>query len=121
LTEESGPFACCGYENGEKYLNQPSEPEVTTATEKQEICYEMEWETTYADLLSSINEKELLNQLLKGGEYTTPLQLTSRADVYGGNRSTIYSCIKRRLDYVLSYYYYHWLDPTLLQTLGIFD
>jgi|GEM_PF-5715227 len=51
----------------------------------------MEWERTYPDLLSSINEKELLNQLLKGGEYTTPLQLTSRADVYGGNRSTIYN------------------------------
>jgi hypothetical protein len=61
------------------------------ATEKQEICYDMEWERTYPDLLSSINEKELLNQLLKTGEYTTPLQLTSRADIYDGNRSTIYN------------------------------
>jgi hypothetical protein len=61
------------------------------ATEKQEISYEMEWERTYPDLLSFINEKELLNHLLKAGEYTTALQLTSRADVYDGNRSTLYN------------------------------
>jgi len=61
------------------------------ATEKQEVCYEMEWERAYPDLKSSINEKELLNQLLKAGEYTAPLQLRSRADIYDGNRSTIYN------------------------------
>ena len=74
-----------GRDDNRMYVSCPK------ATEKQEICYEMEWERTYPDLLSSINEKELLNQLVKGGEYTTPLQLTSRADVYGGNRSTIYN------------------------------
>lgn len=74
-----------GREDDTMYVSCPK------ATEKQEICYEMEWERTYSDLLSSINEKELLNQLLKAGEYTTPLQLTSRADIYDGNRSTIYN------------------------------
>jgi hypothetical protein len=28
-TKESGLFACCGYKNGQNYLNQPVEPEVT--------------------------------------------------------------------------------------------
>ncbi|MFZ0510085.1 MAG: hypothetical protein WAM14_00640 [Candidatus Nitrosopolaris sp.] len=74
-----------GREDDRIYVSCPK------ATEKQEICYEMEWERTYPDLLSSINEKELLNQILKAGEYTAPLQLTSRAHVYDGNRSTIYN------------------------------
>jgi hypothetical protein len=74
-----------GREDDRIYVSCPK------ATEKQEICYEMEWERAYPDLISSINEKELLNQLLKAGEYTAPLQLTSRADVYDGNRSTIYN------------------------------
>src|SRR5215213_3156269 len=59
------------------------------STEKQEIGYKMKWDRTYPDLLSSINEKELMNQIFDEGEFTTPQRLTSRAKVYNDNYSTL--------------------------------
>jgi hypothetical protein len=61
------------------------------ATEKREICYEMAWDKSFPEIVSSTNEKELLNQILKAGEYTAPTQLTSRAEVYDDNHSTIHN------------------------------
>lgn len=59
------------------------------STEKQEIGYKMDWDRRYPDLLSSTNEKELMNQILEGGEFTAPQRLASRAKVYDENRSTL--------------------------------
>ena len=89
-TKESGLFACCGYENGKKYLNQPSEPDVTKselAKQHLKSGYQHDvWEFYQVGKKESVKKCEEICGIINAYEQTILAEIEKEIRTSSGNQ-----------------------------------